>query len=378
MNEQAGRGKWVVFTTCLAILAVSIVTLLMMSNSRARNLASHAQLLQKQSEAGPLVEIATAEAGPDHEDITLLGEAIPYNSATLYAQVSGYLKSIQVDKGDHVRAGQHLAEIISPKVDYQYQAALANLENARATLDRQVHLVQIHAASEQAVDDARAQARVAQATVEQLRVLKSYEVLTAPFDGTITARYADPGALVQDASNSQTSALPVVTITENDRLRMRVYVDQAHAGRVHPGTAAQVYDPARPEVRTPAQVSRTAQLLDPQTRTMLTEIDIDNRAGHIVAGSFVNVDLRLPEEVRHPTVPAGALILRGQDTLVAIVDAGNHVHLQPVKVATADGQTAQIASGLEVGERVAVNTGDTLSEGGRVRPAPVAQPGQQH
>jgi len=126
MNEQAGHGKWVVFTTCLAILAVSIVTLLMMSNSRARNLASHAQLLQKQSEAGPLVEIATAEAGPDHEDITLLGEAIPYNSATLYAQVSGYLKSIQVDKGDHVRAGQHLAEIISPKVDYQYQAALAN------------------------------------------------------------------------------------------------------------------------------------------------------------------------------------------------------------------------------------------------------------
>jgi len=219
---------------------------------------------------------------------------------------------------------------------------------------------------------------VAQATVEQLRVLKSYEVLTAPFDGTITARYADPGALVQDASTSQTSALPVVTITENDRLRMRVYVDQGSCRRVHPGIVAEVYDPARPEVRTPAQVSRTAQLLDPQTRTMLTEIDIDNRAGHLVAGSFVNVDLRLPEEVRYPTVPAGALILRGQDTLVAIVDAGNHVHLQPVKVATADGQTVQIASGLNVGQRVAVNTGDTLSEGGRVRPAPAAQPGQQH
>lgn len=330
-----------------------------------RHIVQAAHALQVQADAGPAVEVATVQAGAATRELSLLGEAQPYQNAILYAQVSGYLKSVRVDRGDHVHAGQVLAEIASPQVDSQYRGALASLATAQGTLRRTLGLVDKHFVSQQQVDDARATVNAAQATADNLRSQIVYETIRAPFDGTITARFADPGALVQNASSSQTSALPIVTVTDTRRLRVRIYVAQQDARRIKPGDPVVLRNPAGSTVLATAAVSRTAGQLDPQTRTMLTEIDVDNADAAIMPGSFVNASLQLAA-TPYPTIPAAALVLHGQQTLVAVLGGDSRVHLLPVQLASTDGSQAQIADGVKVGQRIVLNAA-ALADGSLVR-----------
>ncbi len=360
-SRRAVRG----FSIIVVLVAALALGALWFSHSR--HIVQTAEALQVRADAGPAVEVAQVLPGVPTHEVSLLGEAQPYQSATLYAQVSGYLKTVKVDRGDHVRRGQVIAEIASPQIDSQYRGAMASLDTAKTTLRRISGLVGQHYVSQQQVDDARAAVDAAQAAADELHSQIAYETIRAPFDGTITARFADPGALVQNASNSQTSALPVVTVTDTHRLRVRVYVDQQDAGQVKPGDAAAISDPADGKVLAQAVVSRTAGQLDAQTRTMLAEIDVDNANEAIVPGSSVNASLQLAA-VPHPTVPAAALVLHGQQTLVALLGDDNRVHLTPVTLAATDGVHAQIASGVRPGQRLVLNAA-TLADGGLVRPA---------
>ena len=171
-------------------------------------------------------------------------------------------------------------------------------------------------------------AQVADAQVATLAQQKSYEVLRAPFAGTVTARFADPGALVQAATGAQTGALPLVTISTPERLRVYVYVPQHDAGFVKVGDRALVTLPERADVQIEGQVARRSDELDPRTRMMLVEVDVDNRDGRIVAGSFVTVMLTfaMPPEIM---VPVEALVLNGQKASVFVLD-GDTVHARPV------------------------------------------------
>lgn len=364
--SHASRARWTVRAISLLVLVVAAIGLGLLWLARSERTAEAAQTLQAKAEAGPAVEVATVQAGPSTREITLLGEAQPYQSATLYAQVSGYLKAIHVDRGDHVRKDQLLAEIASPQIDAQYRGALATLADAKVTLKRTLGLLDKHFVSQQAVDDARTAVHTAQAAADNLHSQIIYETIRAPFDGTITARFADPGALMQNASSNQASALPIVTVTDIQRLRVRVYVEQQDAAQVHVGDEAVVRSSTDASVADHATVSRKADQLDAQTRTMLTEIDVDNTNGAIVSGSFVNATLQLAA-ASHPSIPATALILRGQQTLVALLGDDNHVHLTPVTLASTDGSHAQIASGVTLGQRVVLNAG-ALADGGLVRP----------
>ncbi len=319
----------------------------------------------------PTVAVVIAQPAPATRTITLVGEATPYLSATLYAKVSGYLKEIRVDKGDPVRANQVLAVIESPELDHQYEAAVADAWNKRLNAQRAATLVKRDLISQQEADQAAADARVAQQTVAALATQKGYEILRAPFDGLVTARYADPGALVQNATGSQTSALPVVTVARMDRLRVFVYPDQSEAYAVHVGTPVEIRVPGQPDIQVNARVTRTSGQLDPRTRTLLTEIDFDNRGRRILPGSFVLVTLRLPQPRRAGVaLPAETLVLRNGQPFVAVVEKDNRLHFRPVRLGSDDGVHVQVLEGVRPGDPVVLNPGESLVEGARVQPVP--------
>ena len=174
--------------------------------------------------------------------------------------------------------------------------------------------------------------------LDQYGTLKSYERLVAPFDGRVTARFADPGALVQNATTSQTAAQPVVTISDDTRLRIDAYVQQDVAPFVHEGDTAEIVDAANTGRSITAKITRVAGQLDPRTRTMLVEVVLDNRERFLLGGSFAYLTLHVP--VNSATqVPVGALITRGNDQFVAMVGPDSRLHYIKVAVASTDGDT---------------------------------------
>ena len=215
-----------------------------------------------------------------------------------------------------------------------------------------------------------AAAQVAEATAASLKVQKEYEVLRAPFNATVTARFADPGALVQNATTSQTATLPIVALSETDRLRVYVYLDQRNAAFVRVGNRAEVVDAARPEVRRSARVSRKSGEIDLKSRTLLVELDLDNREGRFLAGGFVQVTLKLQTPI-YVQVPVDGLLVRGEKTFVGVVDSDNRVTFRSVTVVDSDGTRASLGSGLAAGERVVLNPGTGIVEGEVIQPVGV-------
>jgi len=266
-----------------------------------------------------------------------------------------------------VKAGQVLAVIESPESDRQYEANLADAQNKRDMAERAKELVKKGYIPIQDADTAEATAKIAEETAEASKVQKEYETIRAPFSATVTARYADPGALMQSATTQQTAALPLVTLSQTDKLRVYVYPDQKNAVFVHVGDQAEIYDAARPEVKLAANVSRVSGELDPKTRTLLTELDVNNRDGKILAGSSVQVTLKLKVSPA-VEIPTDAMIPKDETTMVAVVTSENKVHFKPVVVTESDGKILRLSSGLEEGERVILNPGFEITEGAQVQP----------
>ncbi|MGA7908499.1 MAG: efflux RND transporter periplasmic adaptor subunit [Candidatus Sulfotelmatobacter sp.] len=362
---RKGSG-WLYLGGIVLVLGAAVMAFILFARQRAHVQAATQTLTATEAE-GPVVLVATAHQVEGSDTLRLIGEARPFQTAVLYAKVSGYMRSISVDKGDFARANQVLAVVESPETDKQYQAAVADAHNKKLIADRAATLVKKQMISQQDADQAEADAEVSMANVEQLATIKSYEQLRAPFAGTITARYADPGALIQNAANAQTSALPVVEISETGRLRIYIYVDQAHASFVRDGDPVTIFDQARPGARVEARVTRTSGEIDPKTRTLLVEIDVDNPHNRILAGSFVQAELKI-QTPRYIEVPSDALIVRGEQTLVAVLTPDNTVKFTPVVVADQTGESARLLAGINEGERVARSLGERVAEGGKVQP----------
>jgi len=344
----AGYGAWRIWQNQDVALAASRVSL---ADAAAR---------------GPKVRVAKVVAGPDERQITLLGDTRPYQTATLYSKIGGYLRAIHVDRGDMVTSGQILAEVDSAETDSLYTSALTDLENKRRNAVRAHDLVGHGSMSVQAADQADTDFRIAAAHVAQVTTLKSYETMRAPFAGRITARFVDPGALVTNAATNQTSSQPVLTIADDSRLRIDVHVEQRDVPFVHVGDAAEVSDAAdRTRIRK-AVVARSAGELDPRTRTLFVELELDNSDHFLVAGSFAYVTLHVKLR-SYPEVPASALLTRGNGAFVAAVGENGTVHLQPVSVVRTDGDRVLLGEGVKVGQGVVINLPDEVADGGRVQ-----------
>lgn len=359
------RTKWVYVIGIVGVIA-AIVGVVLIATSRMAAADREGKERTDEQAKGPRVRVARAQVSPLVRKVELQGEARPFASVTLYAKVSGYLKEMRVDKGDAVKANQIVAVIQSPEIDRQYEAALADASYKKANARRAADLARPGVVSAAEAETQVGVAQVAQAQVATLAQQKSYEVLRAPFAGTVTSRYADPGALVQAALGAQTGALPVVTISTPERLRVYVYVPQHDAGFVKVGDAAIVTTPERPDLKIDGRVTRQSDELDARTRMMLVEVDLDNRDGRVVPGSFVTVILTVatPPEI---VVPVEALVMKGQKASVFVLD-GETVHLRPVTVSDNDGSIVRLAAGLRAGEEVALNLGDNVADGARVQP----------
>jgi membrane fusion protein (multidrug efflux system) len=376
---QRRRDSFMVFyIVAFVLVAVASATVWWFWQDKQSHLADETKTRAAQLDAGPTVVMGQSIRGSAARKINLTGELRPWKATTLYSKVGGYLSKITVDVGDRVHAGQLIAEVQAPELEAEYKSTVSEMENRERQALRTRDLAAKGFFSQQALDNADTDVRTARGRVDTLRSQMGYRSLYAPYAGVVTGRYVDPGALITNAANNQTSSQPVVTVSDPSKLRVSVYVEQVDARFVRPDIEAEIIDTANPTQRIKAKVSRVAGELDPRTRTLLAEIDFDNRGGAFIPGSFVNVSLMVPQ-TSYIEVPASALVVRDRKNFVAVLEADNHIKLTPIEIAGTDGASVKIASGLSEGVRVVLSLPNTVPDGAKVNPAAapaagVAQP----
>lgn len=289
--------------------------------------------------------------------LMLSAEARPYQSVTLYAKISGYLQKLYIDKGQDVKAGQTIAIIESPDLEQEKLALDADLKQKQSYLRRVESLLSKKYVTEQEADKARADVEMAQARLDAQKEKLSYTTIKAPFAGNVSARYADVGALLQAATSSQTSALPVVTVSQVNRLRITIFIEQADAATVRPGTPVDILVPGSSDTLH-ANITRLTGELDMRTRMMLAEIEYNNAGNKILAGSFLKVLIHLPAQ-EFLSIPAQALVVKG-DKYFAPIIKDNRIFYRPIKIGAGDGLQYRVYAGLKEGDVVALNVGNSL------------------
>jgi RND family efflux transporter MFP subunit len=318
------------------------------------------------------VAVTKPVRGTAGEEVSLPGNIQPFTDAAIFARTTGYLKARHADIGSKVKSGQVLAEIDTPDVDQQLLQARADLASAKAnaklaqtTAERYQDLIKSDSVSRQDLDNATGnfeakQAAVlsADANVKRLEALQKFRTIYAPFDGVITARNTDIGALIGSGGNAK----ELFHIAAVDKLRIYVDVPQIYSGAIRTGTEASIQIQSLPGRTFVGRLTRTAQAIDASSRTLLAEIDLDNPGGVILPGSFAQVTLKLPTEATTWRLPVSTLIFRSEGLRVAVVNKGV-VSLKPVTLGRDFGSTVEIVSGLGGGESVVVNPPDSLAEG---------------
>jgi membrane fusion protein, multidrug efflux system len=258
-------------------------------HSRNEEIAAVREAQAGVGELGPRVEVVTATASPKERMIKLLGDVRSGASTSLYGKVSGYMKTMHVDKGDKVEAGQIVAEIESPELEQAYAAASADLANKQRNLARTRGLYEKGNATQVALYQAETDATVAQNNVAVLATTKAYQTVRAPFGGRVTARFMDPGMLVTNAQTGFVNAMPMMTISDDTKIRVYAYLQQADVPHVNVGDVAEVSDASNPDRKKTATITRMTGELEQRTRTMLIEVHLDNADNFLVPGK-----LRLP------------------------------------------------------------------------------------
>lgn len=362
-TQSARSPKFYVFW--IAVLAVAGASAFYFHYVRVQDIAAVREVRAAVADRGPRIEVVTTAAGPTVRTIKVLGDVRSGATTTLYSKVAGYLKVMHVDKGDKVESGQVIAEIESPELDQQYAAAAADLVNKRRNLDRIRGLYEKGNSTQVALYQAETEATVAENNVAVLATNKSYQTVRAPFTGRVTSRFADPGALIGNAQTNYVSAMPMLTISDDTKIRVYIYLQQADVPFVNVGDPAEVSDASNPERKKMATVTRMTGELDAKTRTMLIEVHLDNQDNFIVPGSFAYVTLHAKVQ-SYPQIPVTALLTRSNESVVAVLEK-DVVRFRTVKVAATDGAIVSLADGLKPGERIAINVPDEVTNGSRIQ-----------
>ena len=358
--SKQGSKKFFIGSILLILIAGGFYLYL----AHAKESNANADSKERSKEAAKGIVIRTAFVTPSTPEriLTVPGEVRAYTEVTLYAKITGYLKTISVDKGDNVKSGQILATIESPETDRLYMASEASAKNLRSIAKRDEDLLAKGLIAPQDAEQAVANAEAAEETLKSLGEQRSYEIIKAPFNGKVTARYADAGALLQSTSNS----VPIVTISEVNRLRIYIYLDQKDATFIKEGDSVSIRLLERPDINIKARITRYTGEIDARSRTLLAEIDLDNKNNVILPGSFVQVSLKIKAQPLLQ-IPSDALIIKGKDYIAAVVDSSGILHMRKIDIADNDGKTIQIVSGLVAGDRVGLGIGDGLKDGDKVQ-----------
>jgi RND family efflux transporter MFP subunit len=329
-------------------------------------------------EAIPTVSVAMPQKAENRSGLDLPGRLEAYIRAPIYARVPGYLKSWKYDIGAPVKAGAVLAEIDTPDLDQQLSQARADLNVSEAN----AHLAQISATRWQslagtdavatqdidqrtyALNANLAQVKASQANVDRLMAEQSFKRLVAPFDGIVTARETDIGALINVGA---AGGAELFVVSATSKLRIYINVPQNYVPSVPAGTRATLSVPEHPGKVYSGTVESSAQAVDPTTGTTLMQIIVDNSAGEMMPGDYASIHLQVPPLTDVYSVPSSALIFNAKGLSVAIVDPTNHVLVKPVVMARDLGQLVELASGLGQQDRVIANPPDGVSTGDEVR-----------
>jgi RND family efflux transporter MFP subunit len=365
-----------------ALLAIAVVAYGL--GSRAAQTSRLRELTEAQTV--PTVAIVTPTSAVNSAGLELPGRLEAYISAPIYARVPGYLKTWKHDIGAKVKAGDVLAEIDTPDLDQQLMQARAdlNVSQANAKLaqvgaERWQSLASTDAVAKQDVDQRTftwnanvAQVKSSQANVNRLVAMEDFKRLTAPFDGIVTARETDIGALINVGA---AGGAQLFVVSETSKLRIFVNVPQNYVPSVPSGTKATITVPEHPDKTYSGTVEASAQAVNPLTGTTLMQIIVDNRAGELMPGDYAGIHLQIAGAAHVLSVPSSALIFDAKGLSIATVDANNRVLLKPVSIERDLGAVVELASGLSPNDRVIQNPLDGITSGTEVRLAAAASDG---
>lgn len=339
-------------------------------------------------EAVPVVLVEKPSMSPPSEDLVLPGSVQAFVEAPIFARTSGYLRTWYTDIGDAVKKGQLMAEIDTPEVDQQLRQSVADLATAEANANlarttdvRWKGLLANEAVSQQDADTrageaaaSQAQAASARANVARLRELESFKRIVAPFDGVVTARNTDIGALI---TAGQTAGNALFRVADTEKLRIYIDVPEPYAPQTKPGITVQLRFNEHPGKNYPATLVRTARALDPTLRTLRVELQVDNSQGELFPGAYTEAHFKLPGSSSTYRVPATALIFRARGLQIATVGADNKARLRSIVQGRDFGTSVEVLSGISANDQVVINPPDSLSDGGTVRIAQPLKPDNQ-
>src|SRR5580700_6816742 len=396
------------------LITVLVVGAVIIWGIDARIKTAAAVKQETQELATPTVAVAHPKMGALQNQVVLPGNIQAFIDSPIFARASGYLKKWNADIGARVKAGQTLAEIDAPELDQQVRQAQSAVEQAKAALDQtQANLVQgkanaelarvtaqrwsnlvakgvvskqendqyqaqFHAqeanvdALEKAIAAARGNVGAAEANLSRLQEMRGFETVKAPFDGVITARNTDIGALVNAGMGG--AAQELFHIAATDKLRVYLSVPQIYSQSAVPGIPAELTLSEFPGRRFHGKLVRTADSMDAGTRTLLTEVDVDNPTGELKPGAYAEVHLTIPAGIPSVVVPVGAILFRSEGLRVGVIRNKNKVALVPVILGKDYGTEVEVLSGIHPDDWVIMNPADSLTSGAVVRPVPADAP----
>jgi RND family efflux transporter MFP subunit len=345
----------------LVALAIAVGVVLWGLGSRMKDKTALENL--KQEQAIPTVSAIQPALRQDAQVLTLPGNLQAYYSATVYARVNGYLKHWLVDIGDRVKAGQQLADIETPELDQQLKQSEANLDTALANMKlteitsaRWQNLLKSDSVSQQEADEKsgdfeakQALVAAARADVERLRALESFKRITAPFDGVVTERKTDIGALINAGHDA---GHELFTVADVHKLRLYVNVPQNYANQIHMGMKAKLEVPEHPGQTFSAVLANNSRSVNESSGTVLIQLDVDNADRTLMPGGYGSVNFELPRDVQSVQIPASALKFQKNGLTVATLTTDNRVAYRSIKISRDLGAVVEIATGLSVTDRI--------------------------
>ena len=380
-GQRAARRRTIIFA--VALLCAGFACLISFG-IRSRIEAEKGLERKVKSSAIPVVAVIHPETGSKPQEIELPGTTEAFTEAPIYARTSGYLKQWYLDIGAHAKRGQLLAEIETPELDQQLEqaenslkTAQANVQLAEVTADRWVYLLKTQVISKQETDQAvsdyhakKATADAAEANVRRLQRLQQFERVYAPFDGVITARDTDIGALIQNGDS--TGQKELFHLAAIDKLRVYISVPEVYATAVKSGETVTLTLDAFPGETFSGTIVRNSNSIDLTSRTLKVEVDVDNPTGRLLPGAYAFVHLKIPAAARAVTIPTNTLLFRAEGLRVALVRSGE-VNLVPVTIGRDYGSKVEVTSNLSAGDAVVIDPSDSITDGSRVE---IAESGQ--
>ncbi len=368
------------------VLFVVVIVLVLLGAFTLFQRRSQYQALAKETEtlAIPTVAVMHAAVESAEEDLVLPGAMQAYVESPIYARTNGYLKKWYHDIGSRVRQGDLLADIDTPEVDQQLSQARADLNTQQAnanlskiTAARYQELIKTDGVSKQEVDNAVgdleakvANVKSAEANVRRLEELESFKHIYAPFSGVITKRSVDTGTLINAGNGGASEQLFV--LAQTDPIRVYVSVPEAYAPSIRSGLGAFLELTQYPGQKFEGRVVRTAESIDPGTRTLLTEVDVPNHNGALLPGGYAQAHLQVKVTGARLAVPVNALLFRSEGLRAVVVDANHRAHLRSITVGRDYGTTLEVLQGLDVNDWIVLNPADSIDDGQEVRVKEVA------